>query len=87
MPHFLIESVYSPYSLILTHWANLSVNMSGQPNIVEGVSFEHCDVDDLWISIKLENNECFLICNVYRHPSSAIDTFKTIFLNFLDLLN
>ena len=35
-----------------------------------------CDVDDLWISIKLENNKSFIVSNIYRHPSSGIDTFK-----------
>ena len=55
--------------------------------VVEGVSFEQCDVDDLWISIKLENNKSFIVGNVYRHPSSGIDTLKKNFLNVLDLLN
>ena len=32
--------------------------------VVEGVSFEQCDVDDLWISIKLENNKSFIVGNV-----------------------
>ena len=44
--------------------------------VVEGVSFEQCDVDDLWIFIKLKNNKYFIVGNVYRRPSSAIDTFK-----------
>ena len=55
--------------------------------VVEGVFFEQCDKDDLWISIKLENNKSFIIGNVYRHPSSGINTFKENFLNVLDLLN
>ena len=28
------------------------------------------------ISIKLENNKSFIVGNVYRHPSSGIDTLK-----------
>ena len=39
------------------------------------------------ISIELENNKYFKVDNVYRHPSSAIDTFKENFNNVLDLTN
>ena len=49
-------------------------------DVVEGVSLEQSDVDDLWISIKLENNKYFIVRNVYRHPSTAFDTFKGKFL-------
>ena len=55
--------------------------------VVKGVSFEQCNVDDLWISIKLENNKSFVVGNVYRHPSSGIVTFKENLLNVLDLIN
>ena len=32
--------------------------------VVKGVSFEQCNVDDLWISIKLENNKYFIVGNI-----------------------
>ena len=55
--------------------------------IVEGVSFVQCDVDDLLISVKLKNNKSFRVSNVYRHLSSAFDTFKENFFNILDISN
>ena len=55
--------------------------------VVEGVFFEQCDVDDLLISIKLENNKYLVLGNVYRHPSSTLNTFKENFLKVLDILN
>ena len=51
------------------------------------MSFEQCDVDDLWISIKLKNNKSFIVGSVYRLPSTAFDTFKENSLNVLDLTN
>ena len=55
--------------------------------VVEGVSFKQCDVDDLWISIKLGNNKHLILGNVYRHPSSTFNTFKENFVKVLDKLN
>ena len=49
--------------------------------------FEECDVDDLWISIKLENNKSLILVNMYRHQSYTSKTFKENFVNVLDILN
>ena len=51
------------------------------------MSFKQCDVDDLWISIKLRNNKHLILGNVYRHPSSTFNTFKENFVKVLDKLN
>ena len=48
--------------------------------VVEGISFKQCDVDDLWISIKLGNNKHLILGNVYRHLSSTFNTFKENFV-------
>ena len=37
--------------------------------VVEGVSFKLCDVDDLRINIKIKNNNSLIFGNLYRHPT------------------
>ena len=32
--------------------------------VVEDISFNQCDVDDLWINVKLGNSKCVTIGNV-----------------------
>ena len=51
--------------------------------VVKGVSFEQCDVDDLLVNIKLENNKFVIVGNVYRHPSSVFAILHKNFGNFL----
>ena len=55
--------------------------------VVKGVSFEQCDVDDLLVNIKLENNKFVIVGNVYKYPCSALATFKEYFRHVLDLSN
>ena len=55
--------------------------------VVEDMSFNQCDVDDLWINVKLGNSKCVTIGNVYRHPSSVFALFEKNFLHVLDFLN
>ena len=47
--------------------------------VLEGLSFEQCDVDKLWINNKLENDKYFIVGNVYVHLSYAWDKISFMF--------
>ena len=55
--------------------------------VVEDMSFNQCDEDDLWINFKLGNSKCVKIGNMQRHPSSAFALFRNKNLHTLDFLN
>ena len=52
--------------------------------VVEDVSFEQSDIDDLPIKIKLWNNKFVKVDSVFRNPSSA---FATVIEKLLCVLN
>ena len=41
------------------------------------------DFETIWVEIENKNDKNFLICCVYRHPSSAVDNLTSHFLNLL----
>ena len=50
------------------------------------MSLNQCDVDDVWINVKLGNSKCVIVGNLYRHPSSVFALFEKNFLRALDYL-
>ena len=45
------------------------------------------DFETVWVEIENKNDKNFLICSVYRHPSSSIDNLTTHFQNLLSKLS
>ena len=70
-----------------SRWCHTFVRACRSYEVVKGVFFEQCDVDDLWINVKIENNKSLIFGNVYRQQRSAFNTLKESFLNVLDILN
>ena len=55
--------------------------------IVEDMCLNLCNLDDLWINVKLVNSICVIIGNVNRNTSYMFALFKKNFLNAIDFLN
>ena len=66
----MIDKIIRYVSILLIYLAD-HINYSRRQDI------ESEDIESIWIEIKLRNSKSFLICSVYRPPSSKADWSNT----------
>ena len=63
--------------------------ISNRVNYIRRHDLESPDIDSIWIEIKIKNSKSFLVCSVYRPPSSALewyDGFATLIEKSLEVI-
>ena len=56
------------------------IYLSNHINYVRRHILESPNIESIWIEVKIRNSKSFLLCSVYRHPSSTskwYDSFST----------